>query len=254
MENLKLGLNKNREISLKDVFSDADGDNLSYVVDAYPTGVVEAKIENGVLKLISLKPGTSNITISALDGKGGEVHGDFQVQVLNSAGFNKYIIYAGAGVLALALIIILIIALGKRKGTVKESRRSKKESRKVIKETSTAIEETKVVQYNGQVMLEIKNEITGIVDPPQFKRLEEYKSGISLFELLYEAPEFAETKKIRLIPDGNRIYIKNRSTCLVEKNNVKPDKINEFYIENGDKLKVTLLSSKKSIKIEYFVK
>lgn len=64
------------------VFNDADdADVLSYAVSSDVSGVVGATIANGTLTLTEQGPGTTNITMTANDGFGGQVSDVFEVAV-----------------------------------------------------------------------------------------------------------------------------------------------------------------------------
>lgn len=66
---------------LSTVFSDVDGDVLTYAVMTDASGIVSATETGGILTLTEQGPGTVNITVTANDGFGGTVQEVFEVFV-----------------------------------------------------------------------------------------------------------------------------------------------------------------------------
>jgi len=77
------------QFDLSIVFSDVEGDVLSYNVSAEISGVVDVSEAGGILTLTEQGPGTVNITVGANDGLGGEVSEVFEVVIesVTSADF-----------------------------------------------------------------------------------------------------------------------------------------------------------------------
>lgn len=76
----------NRSFALNDVFSDADGDQLSFSVTSSNTSLVSPNISNGQLNLsfASSATGTASITVTARDPGGKSASDTFRVDVLSS--------------------------------------------------------------------------------------------------------------------------------------------------------------------------
>lgn len=69
------------QISLTDVFTDADGDALTLTVSSSDETVVTATISGDQLQIAEVGLGTSTITVTADDGNGGSVSDDFTFTV-----------------------------------------------------------------------------------------------------------------------------------------------------------------------------
>jgi len=72
-------------VDLTDVFTDADGDALSYTVVSANTDVAMVSIIGTTLTITEVGWGTATITITALDGKGGSAEDKFLMNI-NAAG------------------------------------------------------------------------------------------------------------------------------------------------------------------------
>lgn len=68
-------------VLVNDIFSDDDNDPLTLTVSSSNSGVVTANLDGTSLKITQLSLGTSIITITADDGKGGQVSTSFIVSV-----------------------------------------------------------------------------------------------------------------------------------------------------------------------------
>ncbi len=72
-----------KNIEIGSVFSDPDNDPLTYEVSSSNESVVTVDVKGGSLNLKEVGPGKSTITVTAKDGKGGEVKASFEVVVAN---------------------------------------------------------------------------------------------------------------------------------------------------------------------------
>jgi VCBS repeat-containing protein len=71
--------------NLADVFSDADGDPLSFTANSSDTGVATASVSGSTLTVTPLKAGTATITVTANDGRGGSGQDTFDVTVTTTS-------------------------------------------------------------------------------------------------------------------------------------------------------------------------
>lgn len=69
------------EINISGVFSDEDGDLLSYTVDSRNSAIAEARIEDELVIIAQKSIGATTITITADDGKGGKAQVSFKFGV-----------------------------------------------------------------------------------------------------------------------------------------------------------------------------
>ena len=72
-------------LDLNTVFSDPDGDVLTYSVQSSAPGIATARIESNVLTIDALTGGRASITVTADDGRGGEAEEQFDVVVAAQA-------------------------------------------------------------------------------------------------------------------------------------------------------------------------
>lgn len=72
---------KSMTLDMSNYFSDADGDTLSYTVSSSSTGVATASMSGNTLTLNGVAQGNSTITVTASDGKGGQVSKSFTFNV-----------------------------------------------------------------------------------------------------------------------------------------------------------------------------
>ncbi|MEN6314206.1 MAG: vWA domain-containing protein [Clostridiaceae bacterium] len=107
-------------------------------------------------------------------------------------------------------------------------------------------------KFVGQVIIEIKDDNTGKMDPPQFKKLTNFTGKVTLHQLLQLSPEFMETEKIVLSPGKNdRLILKNASQCDIHKGGRVVNTSRGYEIIKGDRLMITMRDTPKSILLEY---
>lgn len=113
----------------------------------------------------------------------------------------------------------------------------------------------KLVGGFGRIMIQIRDENSGEVSPPQYRSLSSYKGSFSLFEVLGLKEEFSETEKLRFIFKKNdTIEINNKSECVIKKNGRNVGKENGSELINGNRITVYLNKVQKSITMEFYTK
>ncbi|MGG3836660.1 vWA domain-containing protein [Paenibacillus thiaminolyticus] len=140
--------------------------------------------------------------------------------------FPMWIVYAGIGLIVLALAAGFLLAAWK------------KASRGFV----------------GQMVIEIRDENTGEKTYPQYKKLTAFKGKFTLHQLLQMAPEFKETEKMVFMPGkSDRILLKNGSAGTVEKSGRAVDASRGLELKSGDRITVPLQQVDKTVWIEYIV-
>ena len=83
---LKAGATQNeggvRDVTLSAVFSDADGDSLTFTADTSDFAIAEALLFQGILTVVGLADGSATITVTAQDADGNTVSDTFNVSVV----------------------------------------------------------------------------------------------------------------------------------------------------------------------------
>ncbi|NEU25583.1 RTX toxin [Paenibacillus polymyxa] len=70
-----------KKINLSNSFTDADGDALTYTVETSATNVATVSVNGSQLTLTPVSAGTTKITVTANDGKGGTINSQFNVTI-----------------------------------------------------------------------------------------------------------------------------------------------------------------------------
>lgn len=138
------------------------------------------------------------------------------------------IFFASIGGIALVLIVAIAIALKK----LQEAKRP----------------------LVGQVVIELRDNTTGKITPPQYKKLSVFQGKVSLHALLSFAPEFQEAEQIILkSAAGDKVMLINKSAYVIEKSGraVKADVGVE--LKKGDKLSINMADSGQTVQIEYLL-
>ena len=106
----------------------------------------------------------------------------------------------------------------------------------------------------GQVVLELKDNTTGKLTPPQYKKLSLFQGKVSLHALLQFAPEFKETEKVILkAAPGDKVILYNNSAYAIEKSG-RVVKANEgLELKKGDRLSINIADSGETVQIEYLL-
>ena len=97
--------NKEVEYELSEHFTDADGDSLTYEIEAPQDNEMLAKIEDSKLIITPGEEGETEVTIKALDGRGGVALGFFDLNIVP-----LWIYYRNEIVIAGCILIALLIA------------------------------------------------------------------------------------------------------------------------------------------------
>ena len=71
-----------RDVTLSAVFSDADGDSLTFTADTSDFAIAEALLFQGILTVVGLADGSATITVTAQDADGNTVSDAFDVEVV----------------------------------------------------------------------------------------------------------------------------------------------------------------------------
>ena len=77
-----LEVGDNRDLALSEVFSDADGDALTFTADTSDSAVANAFPFQGTLTIVGLADGSATITVTAEDSDGNTVSDTFSVSVV----------------------------------------------------------------------------------------------------------------------------------------------------------------------------
>ncbi len=77
-----LGVGDNRDLALSEVFSDADGDALTFSADTSDSTIAEAFLFLGILTVAGLADGSATIAVTAQDADGDTVSDTFDVSVV----------------------------------------------------------------------------------------------------------------------------------------------------------------------------
>lgn len=141
---------------------------------------------------------------------------------------NPLWLYIGLGILGVVLLIVIVLAL------------------KAYKVAKTPLV--------GQVVLELKDNTTGKLTPPQYKKLSLFQGKVSLHALLQFAPEFKETEKVILkAAPGDKVILYNNSAYAIEKSG-RVVKANEgLELKKGDRLSINIADSGQTVQIEYLL-
>lgn len=118
-----------------------------------------------------------------------------------------------------------------------------------------ALVKKKRVQGFGRVELNIKDENTDEMLPPQFRNLDGYVGSFTLFEVLSLKEEYKETEDIKFIfRNDDSLEILNKSKCVIQKSGRKLENGENITMYNGNKITVFLNNVSKSIVVEFRAK
>lgn len=106
----------------------------------------------------------------------------------------------------------------------------------------------------GQMVIELKDNTTGKLTPPQYKKLNVFQGKVTLHALLQFAPELKAAEQIifKSAP-GDKVIMYNQSAYIIEKSGraVKAD--NGVVLKKGDRLTVNMADSGQTVQFEYLL-
>ena len=241
-KSIKLTIGEEKVINLDEFFSDSDSDSLTYSAVSHEEGL-NINVSGNSLTLKSDSKLKGTIDLTADDGNGGVAAETISFEVAEGNIFTNILsrlrtlttmqlVVAGVPIAVVLLIIILLWAIHKR--------------RKKRKSTKGGI------ILKGQIMLNVVDNNTGEVFPPQFLKLKNYTKGVTIFNLLSSLPEYSETSKIKLFASvDNIISIKNDSDCIITKNKAASQNNKWMEMSPNDVAEIRLGKTPKSIMIKY---
>ncbi len=210
-----------KSIDLAEYFGDEDSDKLTYTVSASSLDAVNIKIVDNALELQGRKWGTSTVTVTADDGKGGKAASEIKVNVW----FLTFILPVGLG-----SVFILLAA-----GLLFKRKRDRDN-----------------MVPAGQMLIQIKDEDAGSISEPEYLDMGKFKGAFSVFEILDSNPAYAETGKIMLkAKDEETLTLTNSSQCTIEKDGIELEPSKEHIIKLNDTIKITIPGGKQVISMKY---
>jgi len=106
----------------------------------------------------------------------------------------------------------------------------------------------------GQLVIEIKDNITGKMQPPQYKKLHLFKGKVSLHALLQYAPELKAVEKIILkSAPGDKVYLYNDSDYVIEKAGRALPAKEGLELRKKDRLSINIADSGQTVQLEYLL-
>lgn len=219
--NQKITKGKKKTLDLSKYIVDPDGDSLTYTVASESNEVVAADITGDILTLDGKKVGNTNIFITASDGKSQSINIEFGAKV---GTILPYIFI----ILAIILIIILLFFV-----------------LPFIKNANRPL--------IGQLVIKvIDTDSNKIISTPQYRRLDEYKGKVSLFDVLRLEPlsDYVETEKIFFTRGKyDSVIIRNLSQCIIQNQYSTIDAKKGYTMKQNDEITVILNNVPKSIQI-----
>jgi Mg-chelatase subunit ChlD len=210
-----------KSLDLSKYFSDPDKDKLNYKVSSTSLDTVNIKISDSSMEIEGRKWGSSTITVTAEDGKGGSAVSVIKVNVW-------YIVYIIPAVLA-----FLAILLGA--GFVLKKKREKEN-----------------MAPAGQMLVQIIDKETGDESEPEYLDLGDFKGAFSVFALLKSNPAFEQTSKVMLkAKDEETIMLTNSSACSIEMDGAELEAGKEYAVKLNDTIRITLPEGRLLISMKY---
>ena len=106
----------------------------------------------------------------------------------------------------------------------------------------------------GQMVVEVRDNTTGRLTPPQYKKLSVFQGKTSLHALLQFAPELKASEQIifKSLP-GDKVMMINESDYVIEKSGraVKAD--SGVILKKGDRYSINLADSGQTVQLEYLL-
>ena len=106
----------------------------------------------------------------------------------------------------------------------------------------------------GQMVVEVKDNTTGKLTPPQYKKLHVFQGKVSVHALLQFAPEYKEAEKILLkAMPGDKVILLNGSAYTIERSGRALKMENGLELRRGDKLSINMADAGVTIQLEYLL-
>jgi hypothetical protein len=103
----------------------------------------------------------------------------------------------------------------------------------------------------GQMMVQIKNVETGVIEEPFYKDLSGLSHEFTIHDLLDLNPEYEETARVLLkAAKGDKLILINKSKCIIEAQGKEVKAEKGFTLKNNDKFEVVVQS--KIISMKYY--
>ena len=106
----------------------------------------------------------------------------------------------------------------------------------------------------GQMVVEVKDNTTGKLTPPQYKKLNVFQGKVSVHALLQFAPEYKEAEKILLkSAPGDKVILLNGSAYTIERSGRALKMENGLELKRGDKLSINMADVGVTLQLEYLL-
>lgn len=239
---IKLTIGNKKTVNLEELFSDPDSDSLSFTAESDEKGL-NVELTGSQLILQADSALTGSLTLTADDGNGGKatqvvsisvVKGTFITDIISQIqSLTPMQLLIAAAPIAAVIILFIIVRL-----TYKRKKKKRTTKGGII--------------LKGQIMLNVVDNVTGEVFPPQFLKLKNYTKGVTIFNLMSSLPEYNETAKIKLFASvDNVISIKNDSDCKITKNRILVENNKWLELSPNDVAEIKLVRLQRSIQIKY---
>jgi uncharacterized protein YegL len=105
--------------------------------------------------------------------------------------------------------------------------------------------------FSGKLVMEIRNEDTGVSSEPQYMKMKKFKGEFYLGQMFVIGPELEEANQISFKPlTENSLLLLNQSPCTIEKDGEVIDAETGQRLKRNDKLRIILEQGHRSIYIE----
>lgn len=106
----------------------------------------------------------------------------------------------------------------------------------------------------GQLVIEVRDNTSGKLGVPQYKKLHLFKGKVDLHTLLQLAPEFKETEKIVFKnASGDKVFLYNASPYIIEKAGRAVQAKEGLELKKNDKIIINVVDSGQTVQIEYLL-
>lgn len=219
LEDMKISTKSSKEIDLNSVFTDPDKDTLNYTVSS-DKNIAAGTINGSKLILSPVKKGTTEIAVTADDGKGGTVSQTFQLKVTSILPL----------ILIIAAVLLFIIAI-------------------VVLKVLTG-----GPNLVGEIKVQVEDETAGISKSPQFRRLGTFGKKASVHNLMQLDPKYNETEKIVLSAGkDDTLIVKNGSPCTIKDSYGRIVNASKgITLKHNERIKIYLTKCSESIEIQFY--